>query len=93
LIGEAATEEHLAALLSAISGVEEVTRVIDLRTQHIGPEELLVAGKIEFARDLGNAELSDAIDRVESALRGAVPLTMQIYLEPDLFDPTREEAH
>lgn len=93
LIGEAATEEHVAALLRAISGVGEVTRVIDLRTQHIGPEELLVAGKIEFDRDLGNAELSDAIDRVESALRGAVPLTMQIYLEPDLFDPTREEAH
>jgi cation diffusion facilitator family transporter len=93
LIGEAATDEHVAALLRAVSGIEEVVRVIDLRTQHIGPEELLVAGKIEFDRDLGNAELSDAIDRVESALRGAVPLTMQIYLEPDLFDPTREEAH
>jgi cation diffusion facilitator family transporter len=93
LIGEAATDEHVAALLRAVSGIEEVVRVIDLRTQHIGPEELLVVGKIEFDRDLGNAELSDAIDRVESALRGAVPLTMQIYLEPDLFDPTREEAH
>lgn len=93
LIGEAATEEHVAALLGAVSGVENVTRVIDLRTQHIGPEELLVAGKIEFARGLRNAELSAAIDRVELALRGAVPLTMQIYLEPDLFDPSREEKH
>ncbi|MGB8360295.1 MAG: cation transporter, partial [Acidimicrobiia bacterium] len=76
-----------------VSGVEEVTRIIDLRTQHIGPEELLVAGKIEFDRGLGNAQLSGAIDRVESALRGAIPLTMQIYLEPDLFDPARGKAH
>ena len=90
LIGEAATDEHVEALLRAVSSVDGVTRVLDLRTQHIGPEELLVAGKLEFERGLRNAELSAAIDRVESALRGAVPLTMQIYLEPDLFDPQRE---
>lgn len=92
LIGEAATDEHVAALLDAVASVDAVTRMIDLRTQHIGPDELLVAAKLEFARDLTNPELSEAIDRTERALRDAVPLKMQIYLEPDLFDPTRDRA-
>ncbi len=90
LIGESATEEHVSALVAAANGVPSVNRVIDLKTQHIGPEELLVAGKVEFDRSLGNAELSDAIDELEASLRSSVPLEMQIYIEPDLFDPGRQ---
>ena len=87
LIGEAATEEHVSALMSAVEKMPSVNRVIDLKTQHIGPEELLVAGKVEFDHSLSNPQLSDAIDEVEKALRNAVPMTSQIYLEPDLYDP------
>lgn len=86
LIGEAATNEHVRAITRAVDSVPTVNHVIDLKTQHIGPEELLVAGKLEFDRSLTNAELSDAVDAVESALREAVPLEMQIYLEPDLYE-------
>lgn len=94
LIGEAATREHIVAITDAVDGVDTVNRVIDLRTQHIGPEELLVAGKIEFDRSLTNPQISDAIDDVETALRAAIPLSMQIYLEPDLYDPEfSESAH
>jgi cation diffusion facilitator family transporter len=87
LIGEAATQEHIAAITAAVTQSPAVTRVISLKTQHIGPEELLVAGKIEFDRSLTNPQLSDAIDEVEAAIRAAVPLAIQIYLEPDLYDP------
>ena len=86
LIGEAATPEHVTALTTAVRRVSTVNRIIDLRTQHIGPEELLVAAKIEFDRSLTNPQISDAVDEVEGVLRRAVPLEMQIYLEPDLFD-------
>jgi len=92
LIGEAATSEHIEAMSRAAAGVPLVNRVIDLKTQHIGPEELLVAGKVEFKRSLTNPELADAIDQVEAALRGAVPLNMQIYLEPDLFDADHADS-
>lgn len=91
LIGEAATREHITAITGAVDGVNTVNRVIDLKTQHIGPDELLVAGKIEFDRSLTNPQISDAIDDVETALRGAIPLSMQIYLEPDLYDPELSE--
>jgi cation diffusion facilitator family transporter len=86
LIGEAATDEHVTAIRSATERVKSVTRIIDLRTQHIGGEEILVAGKIEFDRSLSNAAISDAIDEVEKAVRDAVPLEILIYIEPDLYE-------
>lgn len=92
LIGESASQEHINAITSATKGVGEVNRIIDLRTQHIGGEELLVATKIEFDRSLSNPEISDAIDKVEQAVRESVPLAIQIYVEPDLYDPNHVES-
>jgi cation diffusion facilitator family transporter len=92
LIGEAATPEHIDAITGAASEAALVSRVIDLKTQHIGPDELLVAGKIEFDKNLTSPEISDAIDQVETAIRDAVALSMQIYLEPDVFDPDHEDS-
>lgn len=92
LIGEAATPQHIALLTSAVGDIASVKRIIDLRTQHIGPEELLVAAKLEFERSLTNSQISEAVDEVEAALRGAVPLKMQIYLEPDFFEAGYEPA-
>jgi cation diffusion facilitator family transporter len=86
LIGEAATETDIHALTRALEGSPHVTRIIDLRTQHIGPEELLVAGKIEFSKTLTGSALADAIDAAEAALREAVPMARRIYLEPDLWE-------
>ena len=90
LIGETAREEHVRKIADMVSNHPSVSRVIDLKTQHIGPEELLVAGKVEFKRSLTMLGLSDVIDEVETALRAAVPLAMRIYLEPDLYDPDYE---
>ena len=92
LIGEAATPAHVKAITQAVDSVPSVNRVIDLKTQHIGPEELLVAGKLEFDRSLTNSQMSDAVDDVESALRAAVPLEMQIYLEPDLYESDHSDG-
>lgn len=86
LIGEAATDADTAAIVAAVESASDVTRIIDLRTQHIGPEDLLVAGKIEFTRELSTTELSDAVDGVETAIRDAVAHSAMIYLEPDLWD-------
>lgn len=69
-----------------------VVRVIDLKTQHIGPEELLVAGKLQFDPALTSPEVSDAIDEIETALRAAIPLSMRIYIEPDTYDSDHPES-
>lgn len=85
LIGEAATRDDVDAIRKAVEACPDVVHVIDLKTQHIGPEELLVAGKLEFASHLSTSELAAAIDATETSIRGAVPLAARIYLEPDVW--------
>ncbi|MFM7068711.1 MAG: hypothetical protein ACKOYM_04545, partial [Actinomycetes bacterium] len=62
----------------------EVERLIHQRTEHVGPDEILLAAKVAFVRTLSVAELAAAIDRVELAVRSAVPATRLIYIEPDI---------
>lgn len=92
LIGEAASEDHIKAINDAVSRNPSVRRIIDLRTQHIGPEDLLVAGKIEFDHALSGPAVTDAIDSVEAGIRAAVPLAKLIYIEPDIFDPDHVDS-
>ncbi|MEY2571686.1 MAG: hypothetical protein QOE63_2036 [Acidimicrobiaceae bacterium] len=85
LLGEAASPAMVQAITQAIVESDEVRRLIHLRTEHLGPDELLVAAKVEFAGDPTMAELADAVDRVEARMRAAVPEACTIYLEPDLL--------
>jgi cation diffusion facilitator family transporter len=84
LIGEAAAPDVQARIVQAMQGDDNVCRVIHLRTEHLGPEELLVAAKLEFDGELTIRELADVINGVESAVRTEVPEARVIYLEPDV---------
>ncbi|MDH4117129.1 MAG: cation diffusion facilitator family transporter [Acidimicrobiia bacterium] len=86
LIGEAATPSDIAKMMAAATSAPHVARIIDMKTQHIGPEDLLVAGKIEFDRGMSTSQIADAIDGVEAAIRRVLPHAHRIYLEPDLYD-------
>ena len=70
LIGEAATPEEQSAIRAVIDGSPEISRLIHLRTEHLGPDDLLVAAKAEFTADVGD-ELAGAIDTVEARLARA----------------------
>lgn len=84
LIGESAVAEVEGKIITELESVEEVDRVIHLRTLHIGPEELLVAAKIAVTHDDTAAEVARGIDAAESRIREAVPEARHIYIEPDL---------
>lgn len=83
LIGEGATDEEEAALQAATPGTG-VDRVIHMKTQYLGPEELLVAAKIAIAPGLSAIQIATAIDDAEARMRAAVPQARVIYLEPDI---------
>jgi cation diffusion facilitator family transporter len=84
LIGESASDDDLTAIEEAIDQAPAVRELIHLRTEHLGPEELLVGAKIEFEATLTLAELAVSIDDVERRIRAAVPAARVIYLEPDI---------
>jgi cation diffusion facilitator family transporter len=84
LIGESASARVQSQLRTAMEDAGEVRRVIHLRTMHLGPDELLVAAKVEV--DASSLEtLARVIDVVEARIRAAVPIARVIYLEPDVY--------
>lgn len=87
LIGEVASEDDEAAITDAIVGADSVRALIDLRTEHIGPETILVAAKVQFDDELTMRQLADVVDAVEARVRAAVPAAVRIFLEPDVMRP------
>ncbi len=85
LIGEAASASDLEKIEAAIPG-ESGERLIHMRTQHIGPDELLVAAKVHFDPSLSTSQVADAIDALEGRIRAAVKHSLVIYVEPDLYE-------
>ena len=84
LIGESARPEQEQAIREALVSPGGVLSVIHLRTQHLGPDDVLVAAKIEIGPRASIAEVADLIDEAEVAVRAVVPNARLIYLEPDL---------
>jgi cation diffusion facilitator family transporter len=84
LIGEGATPEQQHAIWEALEGTSHVDRVIHLRTQYLGPDEMLVGAKIALPPDCELATVAQVIDDAEARIREAVPAARVIYLEPDL---------
>jgi cation diffusion facilitator family transporter len=84
LIGEGAAQPVLRRIVGAIEEGDPVQRVIHIRTQYLGPEELLVAAKIALAPCTTIEDVARTIDEAELRVRTAVPEARLIYLEPDL---------
>ena len=84
LLGESANPEVEEQIHSALEAGDKVTRVIHMRTLHLGPEELLVAAKIAVPGDDTAAQVAQSINDAERRIREAVPIARVIYLEPDL---------
>ncbi|MGH3451048.1 MAG: cation diffusion facilitator family transporter [Haloechinothrix sp.] len=83
LIGEGSPEGELDTIVAELAA-DPVQRVIHIRTQYIGPEELLVAAKLAMNPGMRVAEVARAIDAAEGRVRTKVPAARLIYLEPDL---------
>jgi cation diffusion facilitator family transporter len=91
LVGESASAADTALIVLAATAVPAVTRVVHLKTLHLGPDEILVAAKIGVAPMERAAGVASTIDAAEAMIRSAVPAARVIYLEPDLdrTDPIR----
>jgi cation diffusion facilitator family transporter len=84
LIGEGATQADIDAIRACCDDAPGVTRLLELRTLHLGPDELLVAGKLQLDPGLTSDDVAGTIDEVERRIRARVPTAHDIYLEPDI---------
>jgi divalent metal cation (Fe/Co/Zn/Cd) transporter len=85
LLGESAGPEHREAIEAAVAGTDGVDRIIHLRTLHVGPEEILVAGKIAVTPTDSARDVAETINVAEERIRTAVPEAVHIFLEADIY--------
>lgn len=84
LLGEGASPPELSTIVGQLEAGEDVERVIHIRTEYIGPEEVLVAAKLALRPGLPIEGVARSIDEAEARVRAAFPIARLIYLEPDL---------
>jgi cation diffusion facilitator family transporter len=84
LIGESATPRDLEEIERAVREDDAVEELLHARTQHIGPDELLVGVKVKLRGDLTLEQAIDTINRVEVRVRERVPAARVLYIEPDI---------
>ncbi len=84
LIGEGLTRRDSESAIRAVEKTTGVKRLIHIRTQYLGPDEVLIGLKVEFNQDLPFKELRTVIDEVEHNIKSVVPAAGPIYVEPGL---------
>ena len=84
LIGEGASADDTARIRDALTASRGVKSVIHMKTLYLGPDELMLAAKIEVGSESSGQEIAELIDAAEANVRKVVPVTRVIYLEPDI---------
>lgn len=90
LIGEAASRADYGRIRQTLDAEPTLERVIELRTTHLGPSELMVAAKVELRSDLDFDAVAATVDVMEARVREAVPTAVHIFVEPALSGDATE---
>ncbi|MCW6009163.1 cation diffusion facilitator family transporter [Micromonospora sp. CPCC 205371] len=82
LVGRSVPPRLRSSLLADISGIPTVDRVDTLLTMQLGPNEVLVAAKVDFADDATGADIEAAADEAERRLAERYPGIRYVFLDP-----------
>jgi cation diffusion facilitator family transporter len=93
LVGEAAAVEVVAAIRAAIAGTDGIDGVRELRTIHIGPDDLVVAAGVWVDAARTATAITRSIDDAERRVRAVAPFRTVVTVEPRVREPDQPEAH
>lgn len=86
LIGESVTKRDLAVIKRAFER-PDVDRLIDVKTVHLGPAEILIAEKVDIAAKQEEVGY-EIINEIEAEIRHQMAdKKVYIYIETDEYDP------
>jgi cation diffusion facilitator family transporter len=89
LIGKAVAPDMQRRLADLIRGTDGVDGVLELLTMRLGPDEVLVAARVDLASGYDPEELEQAADEVERRIREQFPEVRHVFLDPT---PGTDEA-
>jgi len=83
LIGEGANKEVIASIRRLTESFEEVEKVNELLTMHMGPEFILVNISIRFKRGQITREIEAIIQEVDAAIKGEHLAVKRVFVEAE----------
>ena len=86
IIGESASETDRLKIVSVIENNEQVVELVEMRTQHIGPEEILIGVRVAFHETLQTKEIAQLINQLEDDIRIELKNAGPIFIEPELSE-------
>ena len=84
LIGESAADADVAGVRRALLADPRLLGIVDLRTQQLGPDEIMVGAKVAIRDGIAGRDLSSVLNEMERAIQEQVPAARRVYLEPSV---------
>ncbi len=81
LIGESARGALLDGVNEIISAAQSVRGVNELRTMHMGPDDVLLALSLDFRDDLSAGKVEETIYILEMAIKSRFPEIKRLFIE------------
>ena len=82
LIGRAANAAEQRAIRAEIEQTPGVDALIELLTMHLGPDDLLVAARVDFSRNINGDEAEDLASKIDHRLAERLSVTPHVFIDP-----------
>jgi divalent metal cation (Fe/Co/Zn/Cd) transporter len=92
LIGEAATAEVVSSIRDAIATTPGIDGVRELRTIHLGPDDLVVAAGVWVDPARTATEITRSISEAERRVQQTGPFNTVVAIEPRVRDLAEAEG-
>ncbi len=89
LLGEAAEPEVVQAIRKEIERTPGVDALLQLQTMHIGPDNIIVAARVDLADGASADQVENLADDIDRRLAERLPVTPYVFIDPT---PTRRGA-
>ena len=83
LVGASADPEEQGQALALTEGVDGVEKVTQILTFHVGPDVVILAMKLAFAKEMKADAIEETINEIELRIRAELPLMRKIFIEVD----------
>jgi cation diffusion facilitator family transporter len=82
LIGRAADPKELQTIRAEIENTLGVDELLDLRTMHLGPDQMIVAARVGFSDEISAGRAEDVAGDIDRRLADRLPQVAHVFLDP-----------
>jgi divalent metal cation (Fe/Co/Zn/Cd) transporter len=73
LIGESISKREYKKIVNVIREIEEINKIVTLKTMHLGPEDILIGVQVNLIDGLDTDKVELVTDKVETAIMEIIP--------------------